>query len=75
MEPLSVAGLGAPKHDHRGGSTFQEYAFTERRRALVPVIIALRDWGEQFLFPKGPALVVWAADGRPLSAGDALDHQ
>ena len=68
------------------GSAFQEYALTGRGRALLPVIVALRDWGEQFLFPEElsltfvdritgltlPPLVVRAADGQPLSAGDTL---
>jgi DNA-binding HxlR family transcriptional regulator len=68
------------------GSKFQEYALTERGRALFPVIVALRDWGDRFLFAEGkclslvdketgksiPPLVVKSADGRTLRAGEAL---
>lgn len=68
------------------GSAFQEYVLTERGRALLPVIVALRDWGDQFLFPEGrclsmvdkktgqpvPRLQVRSADGDLLQAGDMM---
>ena len=57
------------------------YRLTEKGRALLPVLIALRQWGERWVsgMPSNPVLVdrqsrrpvatlaVRAADGRPLS--------
>lgn len=57
------------------------YRLTEKGRALLPVLIALRQWGERWIsgMPSNPVLVdrhsrrpvaalaVLAADGRPLS--------
>jgi HxlR-like helix-turn-helix len=37
----------APASD---GSAYQEYVLTEKGRALFPVIVALRQWGEDHLF-------------------------
>ena len=60
------------------------YRLTERGRELLPVLIAMRQWGERWLcdIPGNPVLidrysrrpiapmVVRSADGRPLSLGD-----
>ena len=60
------------------------YRLTEKGRALLPVLIAMRQWGERWVsgMPSNPVLVdrlnrlpveqiaVRAADGRPLSLGD-----
>lgn len=68
------------------GSAFQEYVLTGRGRALLPVIVALRDWGDEFLFPEGgclsmvdrktgqpvPRLQARSADGNSLKAGDMM---
>jgi DNA-binding HxlR family transcriptional regulator len=69
------------------GSAYQAYELTERGRALFPVIVALRQWGEAQLFAPGDAnsrLVArdggrpvapmhpLAHDGRPLAAGDTV---
>jgi len=35
------------------GSAYLEYVLTEQGLALFPVIVALRQWGEQFLFSEG----------------------
>jgi DNA-binding HxlR family transcriptional regulator len=35
------------------GSAYQEYVLTERGRALMPVIVALSQWGSQYLFETG----------------------
>jgi HxlR-like helix-turn-helix len=35
------------------GSTYQEYALTQKGRELFPVIVALRQWGESHLFSRG----------------------
>lgn len=60
------------------------YKLTDKGRALLPVLIALRQWGERWVsgVPSNPVLVdridrmpveqiaVRAADGRPLQLGD-----
>jgi DNA-binding HxlR family transcriptional regulator len=60
------------------------YRLTERGRELLPVLIAMRQWGERWVcsMPSNPVLidrqsrkpiatmVVRSADGRPLSLGD-----
>jgi DNA-binding HxlR family transcriptional regulator len=35
------------------GSAYQEYALTQKGRDLFPVIVALRQWGEGYLFSRG----------------------
>jgi DNA-binding HxlR family transcriptional regulator len=40
----------APASD---GSAYQEYILTDKGRALFPVIVGLRQWGEDYLFKEG----------------------
>jgi DNA-binding HxlR family transcriptional regulator len=61
-----------------------QYRLTEKGRALLPVLIAMRQWGERWVsgVPSNPVLVdrqsrqpiapmtVVAADGRPLTLGE-----
>jgi DNA-binding HxlR family transcriptional regulator len=35
------------------GSAYQEYALTKKGRTLLPVVVALRQWGEDHLFASG----------------------
>jgi DNA-binding HxlR family transcriptional regulator len=35
------------------GSAYREYALTQKGRELFPVIFALRQWGESYLFSRG----------------------
>lgn len=35
------------------GSVYQEYALTAKGRGLFPVLVALRQWGEEFFFEPG----------------------
>ncbi|MDW3686600.1 helix-turn-helix domain-containing protein [Cupriavidus sp. CV2] len=35
------------------GTAYREYTLTAKGRGLFPVIVALRQWGEQFLFEDG----------------------
>lgn len=37
------------------GSSYQEYVLTPRGEQLFPVVVALRQWGEQHLFGPGEA--------------------
>lgn len=63
------------------------YVLTAKGRGLFPVLVALRQWGEEFFFDPGephvelveketgrpvPKLVVRASDGRALDAGDTV---
>jgi DNA-binding HxlR family transcriptional regulator len=67
------------------GSAYHEYVLTPKGKDLFPVIVALRQWGEQNLFaPDEPhsemidcrqgrplrVLEVYSADGRRLDADD-----
>ena len=35
------------------GTSYQEYVLTEKGEALLPVLVAMRQWGEQYLFEPG----------------------
>src|SRR6266481_1115274 len=66
------------------GSAYQEYALTPKGRELFPVIVALRQWGESYLFSRGekrfqvldkrtrkpPRLEVQNAKGEIVTAND-----
>ncbi|MBE4975897.1 DUF4111 domain-containing protein [Serratia ureilytica] len=63
------------------GSAYLEYVLTEKGRALFPVIVGLRQWGEDHLFAEGEAhsTLVESDSGRPVprltpigSAGQTL---
>ncbi|MEV0604152.1 helix-turn-helix domain-containing protein [Streptomyces sp. NPDC050315] len=72
------------------GSAYREYVLTPKGKALFPVIVALRQWGEEnFFAPDEPhsrlvdrrqghplrALEVLSADGRRLSPDDTTVHK
>jgi DNA-binding HxlR family transcriptional regulator len=72
----------APASD---GSAYQEYVLTPKGRGIFPVLVALRQWSEEFSFPSGPCSTVLvdrdkgrpirkielrAEDGRLLGEGD-----
>lgn len=74
----------APASD---GSPYQEYVLTEKGRGLFPLLVALRQWGEEFFFaPEEPhvtlvdkktnlpvrRLELRAQDGRMLGAEDTF---
>ncbi|MDB5619074.1 helix-turn-helix domain-containing protein [Tardiphaga sp.] len=67
------------------GSAYQDYVLTDKGRAVFPIMVALRQWGEAFAFSPGeatnilvdrktgkrvPRMALHAADGRPLGVGD-----
>ncbi len=69
------------------GGAHLEYQLTDKGRALFPMMVALRQWGEDYFFESGEAHVrlvdrkrgqpvrrieVRAQDGRVLSAEDAV---
>jgi DNA-binding HxlR family transcriptional regulator len=55
----------APASD---GSAYQEYVLTAKGSALFPLLVALRQWGEEFFFAPGEAHVrlVDLKNGRPV---------
>ncbi|MEU3742377.1 helix-turn-helix domain-containing protein [Streptomyces sp. NPDC032198] len=72
------------------GSAYREYVLTPKGEALFPVIVALRQWGEQNFFAPGEPhsrlvdrrqgqdlrpLEVLSADGRPLTPADTTVHK
>ncbi|KFE63419.1 winged helix-turn-helix transcriptional regulator [Hyalangium minutum] len=74
----------APASD---GSAYQEYVPTEKGRALLPVLVALGQWGREYLFePDEPCsilvdtkkqrplskLQLRAEDGRPLQSDEVV---
>ncbi|GAA0450901.1 helix-turn-helix domain-containing protein [Streptomyces olivaceiscleroticus] len=70
-----------------GGGSHREYVLTDKGRALFPVIVALRQWGEEQCFTPGEDhsrlldrrtnqplrhLQIQAADGRPIGPEDTV---
>lgn len=35
------------------GTVYQEYVLTNKGKSLFPIVVALRQWGEQYLFERG----------------------
>jgi DNA-binding HxlR family transcriptional regulator len=69
------------------GSAYQDYQLTEKGRGLFPVLVALRQWGEEYFFQPEeirarlvdrdrnqpvPRLEVHASDGRALAPEDTV---
>ena len=67
------------------GSAYQDYVLTPKGRAVFPILVALRQWGEEFAFAPGELtnvlverdtgrrvrkLALHAQDGRPLDPGE-----
>ncbi|MFH8612247.1 winged helix-turn-helix transcriptional regulator [Streptomyces sp. NPDC018029] len=89
LRALVAGGIleSAPASD---GSAYREYVLTAKGEALFPVIVALRQWGEENFFAPGEphselvdrrqgqplrALDVLAADGRRLRPDDTVVHK
>jgi DNA-binding HxlR family transcriptional regulator len=70
--------LARNAYEQLGMRTRYEYELTERGRKLYPVLVALMQWGDEFLAdPAGPAVEVHHGDcGAPVRAGlrCALGH-
>jgi HxlR-like helix-turn-helix len=51
------------------GSLYQEYALTTKGRSLFPVVVAMRQWGENHLFRTGEkhSVLLELATGAPLA--------
>lgn len=53
----------APASD---GSAYQEYVLTPKGRGLFPILVALRQWSEEFSSDAFPTLLVDRDTGRPV---------
>ncbi|QNQ57108.1 helix-turn-helix domain-containing protein [Pantoea sp. MT58] len=64
----------APASD---GSAYSEYVLTERGRSLFPVVVAMRQWGERYLFEKGEtrSVLLDNAEGKPLPRLEVYSSQ
>lgn len=40
------------------GSAYKEYVLTDRGRAVFPIVVSMRQWGERYLFNKGESYSV-----------------
>lgn len=51
------------------GTSYQEYVLTPKGEQLFPVVVALRQWGEQHLFSPGEAhsLLIEKRTGQPIA--------
>lgn len=58
------------------GSSRSEYVLTEKGKALFPVIAALGQWGDQWIFGRGkePLTIIDLEDRKPVQAMKVLSH-
>lgn len=63
----------APASD---GSLYQEYLLTPKGRGLFPVVVSLRQWGEEHLYAKGEphSTLVERDSGKPVRRIDLRTH-
>ncbi|NBD08915.1 transcriptional regulator [Corallococcus sp. c25j21] len=52
LRKLVEAGI-LETQDASDGTAYQEYVLTVRGESLFPIVVALRQWGEQHLFKRG----------------------
>jgi DNA-binding HxlR family transcriptional regulator len=73
LKELVESGLLEKRpYQEPGARTRYEYVLTEKGRALLPVIVALMQWGDTYLQPSGgPLQVVSAETGEPVSVAVA----
>lgn len=67
LHKLVDAGVFATQ-DASDGSAYQEYVLTAKGESLFPVIVALRQWGEQHLFGRGQrhSVLIDRRTGKPV---------
>ena len=86
LKTLVAQGVFELTESSKGGA-YQEYVLTAKGRALFPVLVALRQWGEEFSFKRGESfaklldrqtrrplqkLQIRAFDGRILNQSDTV---
>ncbi len=59
------------------GSAYKEYVLTEKGRSVFPIVVALRQWGERYMFEQGETYSVLLdnAHGQPLPYLDVRSAQ
>lgn len=59
------------------GSAYKEYVLTEKGRSVFPIVVALRQWGERYMFEQGETYSVLLdnAHGQPLQYLDVRSAQ
>ncbi|WP_345827969.1 helix-turn-helix domain-containing protein [Erwinia sp. HDF1-3R] len=50
------------------GSAYKEYILTERGRSVFPIVVAMRQWGERYMFEEGEthSVLLDNVNGEPL---------
>lgn len=86
LKTLVAQGIFELKDAAEGGA-YQDYVLTAKGRGLFPVLVALRQWGEEFSFKRGESyarlvdrqtsrplqkLQIRAFDGRILNQSDTV---
>jgi DNA-binding HxlR family transcriptional regulator len=56
LDGLVEAGIMA-RHPGSDGGEPQEYRLTAKGRELVPVVLALSEWGDRYMAPDGPPIL------------------
>ena len=59
------------------GSAYKEYVLTEKGRSVFPIVVAMRQWGERYMFEQGETYSVLLdnAHGQPLQYLDVRSAQ
>jgi DNA-binding HxlR family transcriptional regulator len=67
LRKLVEAGI-LETQDASDGSAYQEYVLTPQGENLFPVVVALRQWGEQHLFKRGErhSVLIDTRTGKPI---------
>lgn len=67
LRKLVEAGI-LETRDASDGTAYQEYVLTPQGESLFPVVVALRQWGEQHLFASGErhSLLIDKRTGKPI---------
>lgn len=60
----------------KDGSRYSEYVLTEKGRALFPLLVALRQWGQDFFFDAAEprAVLIDKKAGKPLRRLEVRSH-
>ena len=67
LRKLVEAGI-LETQDASDGTAYQEYVLTPQGESLFPVVVALRQWGEQHLFKRGErhSVLIDTRTGKPI---------
>jgi len=59
------------------GSAYKEYILTERGRSVFTIVVAMRQWGERYLFEQGEihSVLLDKVNGEPLPVLEVCSSQ